>query len=215
MGIKLIHSTPYYPQSNGQAEASNKVIKGILEKMIEEKPREWHDLLPEALWAYRISKRSATGTSPYALTYGHDAIVPMELRVRSLRVTEQLGQEGKDYTQAMVQELEDLEQSRLDAYNLMQAQKQIAARAYNKKVKQKTFAEGDLVWRAVLPIGTKDPRFGKFSPNWEGPFIIERILGRGAFQLKDRDGEWHNLPINGQYLKRYIPSLWEMAVKKL
>ncbi|BFG30910.1 hypothetical protein CerSpe_171840 [Prunus speciosa] len=139
----------------------------------------------------------------------------MELRVRSLRVTEQLRQEGKDYTQAMVQELEDLEQSRLDAYNLMQAQKQIAARAYNKKVKQKTFAEGDLIWRAVLPIGTKDPRFGKFSPNWEGPFIIERILGRGAFQLKDRDGEWHNLPINGQYLKRYIPSLWETAAKKL
>ncbi|CAL9026185.1 unnamed protein product [Prunus brigantina] len=108
--------------SNGQAEASNKVIKGILEKMIEEKPRAWHDLLPEALWAYRVSKRSATGTSPYALTYGHDAIVPIELK----------------------------------------AQKMIAARAYNRKVKQKTFTEGDLVWRAVLPIGTKNPRFGKF-----------------------------------------------------
>ncbi|XP_021824643.1 uncharacterized protein LOC110765743 [Prunus avium] len=102
-----------------------------------------------------------------------------------------------------------------EANEMAQAQKQIAARVYNKRVKQKAFAEGDLVWRAVLPIGTKDPRFGKFSPNWEGPFIIERILGRGAFQLKDRDGEWHNLPINGQYLKRYTPSLWETAVKKL
>ncbi|XP_021822576.1 uncharacterized protein K02A2.6-like [Prunus avium] len=211
MGIKLVHSTPYYPKSNGQAEVSNKVIKGILEKMIEEKPRAWHDLLPEALWAYRVSKRSATGTSPYALTYGHDAIVPMELKVRSLRVNEQPGEERNDYAQAMAQESEDLEQSRLDAYNLMQAQKQIAARACNRKVKQKTFAKGDLVWRAVLPIGTKDPRFGKFSPNWEGPFIIERILGRGAFQLRDRDGEWHNLPINGQYLKKYNPSLWETA----
>ncbi|CAL2247491.1 unnamed protein product [Prunus armeniaca] len=145
--------------------------------MIEEKPRAWHDLLPEALWAYRVSKRSATGTSPYDLTYGHDAIVPMELKVRSLRVTERPGQEEKDYAQAMAQESEDLEQSILDAYNLMQAQKQIAARFYNRKVKQKTFAEGDLVWRAMLPIGTKDPPFGKFSPNWEGPFIIERILG--------------------------------------
>ena len=135
----------------------------------------------------------------------------MELKVRSLRVTEQPGQEEKEYAQAMAQELEDLEQSRLDAYNLMQAQKQIAAKAYNRKVKQKTFAEGDLVWRAVLPIGTKDPRFGNFSPNWEGPFIIERILGRGAFQLRDRDGELHNLPINGQYLKKYTPSLWETA----
>ncbi|CAL8990492.1 unnamed protein product, partial [Prunus brigantina] len=173
MGIKLIHSTPYYPQSNGQAVASNKVIKGILEKMIEERPRAWHDLLPEALWAYRTSKRSATGTSPYALTYGHDAIVPIELKVRSLRVTKRPRQDEENYATAMTQELEDLEQSRVDAYNLMQAQKQIAARAYNRKVRQKTFAEGDLVWRAVLPIVTKDPRFGKFSPNWEGPFVIE------------------------------------------
>ncbi|CAL8135840.1 unnamed protein product [Prunus armeniaca] len=177
MGIKLVHSTPYYPQANGQAEASNKVIKGILEKMIEEKPKACHDLLPEALWAYRVSKRSATGTSPYALTYGHDAIVPMELKVRYLHVTERPGQEEKDYAQAMTQELEDLEQSRLDAYNLMQTQKQVAARSYNKKVKQRSLAEGNLVWRAVLPIRTKDPRFGKFSPNWEGPFIIDRILG--------------------------------------
>ncbi|CAL8095930.1 unnamed protein product [Prunus armeniaca] len=71
----------------------------------------------------------------------------------------------------------------------MQAQKQIAARSYNRRVRQKAFTEGDLVWRAVLPIGTKDPRFKKFSPNWEGLFIVERILGRGAFQLRDRDGE--------------------------
>ncbi|CAL2265449.1 unnamed protein product [Prunus armeniaca] len=97
----------------------------------------------------------------------------MELKVRSLRVTERPGQEEKDYVQAMAQESEDLEQSRLDAYNLIHAQKQVAARSYNKKVKQRTFAEGDLVWRAILPIGTKDPRFGKFSPNWEGPFIID------------------------------------------
>lgn len=54
------------------------------------------------------------------------------------------------------------------------------ARAFNKHVKQKTFAEGDLVWLAVLPIGTKDPRFSKFSPTWEGPFVIDKILGIGA-----------------------------------
>ncbi|CAL9020642.1 unnamed protein product, partial [Prunus brigantina] len=102
-----------------------------------EKPRAWNDLLPEALWAYRVSKRSATGVSPYALTYGHDAIVPIELKVRSLRVTERPRQEEKDYTQAMAHELEDLEQTRIDACNLMQAQKQIAARAYNRKVRHK------------------------------------------------------------------------------
>ncbi|CAL9018813.1 unnamed protein product, partial [Prunus brigantina] len=59
---------------------------------------------------------------------------------------------------SVAQELGNLEQSRLDAYNSMQAQEQMAPWAYDKKVKQKTFAEGGLVRHTVLPIGTKNPR---------------------------------------------------------
>ena len=39
-GIQLIISTPFYAQANGQVEASNKVLIGILEKMLEENPRD-------------------------------------------------------------------------------------------------------------------------------------------------------------------------------
>ncbi|XP_073289309.1 uncharacterized protein [Primulina huaijiensis] len=67
-GIKLINSSSHYPQSNGQAEASNKVLIKILQKMMEENPRDWPRLLSETLWAYRTSKRAATGVSPFALT---------------------------------------------------------------------------------------------------------------------------------------------------
>ncbi|XP_070668995.1 uncharacterized protein [Malus domestica] len=76
---------------------------------------------------------------------------------------------------SMRQELEDLEEARLDAYNLLVAQKQLAERAYNQKVRQKTFGEGELVWQTVLPVGLKDPRFGKWLPNWEGPFIVHKV----------------------------------------
>ncbi|KAM1125125.1 hypothetical protein ACFX2B_039958 [Malus domestica] len=165
--IRLKQSTPYYPQANGQAEASNKVLIGILKKMIKERPGMWHLKLNEALWAYRTSPRSATGTTPYTLTYGHDAVLPVELSVNSLRVIEQSSLSNAEYNQAMLQELEDLEADRLDAYNLLVAQKKITERAYNQRVKQKTFGEGKLVWQTVLPVGIKDPRFGKWSPNWE------------------------------------------------
>ncbi|XP_050238260.1 uncharacterized protein LOC126687746 [Mercurialis annua] len=53
MGFKLIHSTPYYAQANGQAEATNKAIKGIIQKMIEDNLKQWHQLLTEAVWANR------------------------------------------------------------------------------------------------------------------------------------------------------------------
>jgi hypothetical protein len=45
---------------------------------------------------------------------------------------------------------------------------------YNKKVKVKQFAERDLVWKALLPIGTEYSTFDKWSPNWEGPFRVVR-----------------------------------------
>ncbi|KAI5338500.1 hypothetical protein L3X38_017771 [Prunus dulcis] len=56
-------------------------IINIIRKMPEENPRQWHEKLPETLWAYRTSKREATGMTPYALTYGHDPILPMEIIV--------------------------------------------------------------------------------------------------------------------------------------
>ena len=61
--IRLEQSTPYYPHANGQAKASNKVLIGILEKMVKEKPDMWHLKLNEALWAYRTSPRSNNAVS--------------------------------------------------------------------------------------------------------------------------------------------------------
>ncbi|XP_024172319.1 uncharacterized protein LOC112178398 [Rosa chinensis] len=75
LGIQFIHSTPYYSQSNGQAEANNKIIITLLKKMLVE-PRQWHDTLYETLWAYRTSKKNPTATTPYALMFGHDAVLP-------------------------------------------------------------------------------------------------------------------------------------------
>ncbi|GKV01834.1 hypothetical protein SLEP1_g14352 [Rubroshorea leprosula] len=109
----------------------------------------------------------------------------------------------------MIMELEDLEEARLTALDVMKAQKLKVARAYNKRVKQKNLAEGSLVWKAVLPLGKKDPRYGKWSPNWEGPFQIHKVLKGGAYWLKSLNGELHPRKINGIYLKPYYPTVWE------
>ena len=76
MGIKLLNSSPYYAQANGQAEASNKEIIKLIKRKIEEQPKKWHTTLNEALWAYRMSCHGATKVSPYQLVYGHEAVLP-------------------------------------------------------------------------------------------------------------------------------------------
>ncbi|KAM1375977.1 hypothetical protein ACFX2F_037765 [Malus domestica] len=57
------------------------------------------------------------------MTYGHDVMLPVELSINSLRVIEQSSLISAKYNQAMRQELEDLEEARLDAYNLLVALK--------------------------------------------------------------------------------------------
>jgi transposase InsO family protein len=59
MKIKLLNSSPYYAQANGQAEASNMVLIKIIMKRIKDNLRRWHEKLSEALWAHRTSRHKA------------------------------------------------------------------------------------------------------------------------------------------------------------
>jgi hypothetical protein len=86
MGIKLIRSSPYYAQANGQAEASNQSLIKLIKRKIDEYPRRWHEVLSEVLWAYHISCHGATKTSPYHLVYGQEAVLPWEITAGSRRV---------------------------------------------------------------------------------------------------------------------------------
>jgi transposase InsO family protein len=72
--IKLLRSSPYYAQANGQAESSNKALIKLIKKKIEENPRTWHEVLSEALWAHCISRHGATKVTPFELVYGHEAV---------------------------------------------------------------------------------------------------------------------------------------------
>ena len=70
----------------------------------------------------------------------------------------------------MCLELESIDEARILALNSILFQKKKATKNYNKKVKHIGFDEGDLVWKTILPIGIKSHKFGKWSPNWEGPY---------------------------------------------
>jgi len=58
--IKILNSSPYYAQANGQAESNNKILIKLIKKKIVENPRRWHEVLSETLWAHRISRHGAT-----------------------------------------------------------------------------------------------------------------------------------------------------------
>ena len=103
---------------------------------------------------------------------------------------------------------EDLARHRLEALINFEANKARIGRWYNKKVKVKSFDQGELVWKLILPIGTKISKFGKWSPTWEGPFRINRCVSGNAYILETLVGEEFSRALNGIYLKKYYPSVW-------
>ncbi|XP_043710359.1 uncharacterized protein LOC122659294 [Telopea speciosissima] len=211
LGITFTHSTLYYAQGNGQAEASNKILKGCLVKVVDDNPRRWADMLSEVLWAFRTSQRTSMATTPFALTYRHDAVLLVEISVKSAKVAFQQGLTPMAYNEAMMAELNDLEEECLAALDRMRVQKKKVTVIYNMKISSKHFQEGDIVLKAVLPIGTKDPRLGKWSLTWEGPYMVCQTLCGRVYRLCDLEGCIHVRPINGKFLKAFHPTIWDLG----
>jgi len=112
-----------------------------------------------------------------------------------------------DYATSMKDELDDLVEHRLRALISIEENKKRVAKWYDKKVKANEFADGDLVWKLILPIGTKSSKVEKWSPNWEGPYRINWSAPGNAYILETLEGVEFPRALNGKYLKKYYPSI--------
>ena len=122
-GVKILNSTLCYAQANGQAESTNKIIKANLRKVVNSNPSNLDELLSEVLWAYRTSKWLSINTTHFSLVYGHDAVLPVEVTVQSLRVAKQNELSHIDYKNVMMAEMDDLDEAQVDALNSIILQK--------------------------------------------------------------------------------------------
>ena len=86
LGIKNYYSSPAHPQSNGQAEVTIRTLKAALKTKLEDLKGKWVEFLPEVLWAYRTTRKSATQETPFALAFGTEAVAPVEVGLKSPRI---------------------------------------------------------------------------------------------------------------------------------
>ncbi|XP_057452239.1 uncharacterized protein LOC130744063 [Lotus japonicus] len=209
----MLTLTPYYAQANGQVEAANKVLIGLIKRHIGRKPKSWHETLDQILWAYRNSPKEAIGTTPFKLTYGHEAVLPTEIYLQSCRVQRQMEIPSKDYWSMMLDEMVDLDEERLLALDMLIRQKERIVRAYSKKVKSRSFIRGDYVWKVILPMDKRNRNYGKWAPNWEGPFTVKKVFSNNAYSIKEIGCQGRRVTVNGKCLKPYKPMLHEIEIK--
>jgi hypothetical protein len=210
-GIKLPNSSPYYAQANGQAESSNKTLVKLIKKKIEDNPKKWHEVLSEALWAHRISRHGATKVTPFELVYGQEVVLPVEVNLGAYRIAKQNDLSVDTYHALMMDNIDEVTDKRLKALEAIEKDKRRVARSYNKRVKAKSFQVGDLVWKTILPIGSKSNKFGKWSPSWEGPYKVVRVCSENSYMVESLQGQQLPRALNGRYLKKFYPSVWQDA----
>ena len=110
------------------------------------------------------------------------------------------------YKDLAIDDLEDLSCLRLRALENSEANKLRVAKYYNKRVKNKQFSEGDLVWKVKLLIRSKDSKFGKWSPNWEGPYRIKRCAPGNTYILETlKEEEEFGIAIKWGIFKGILP----------
>ncbi|RDX74646.1 Pol polyprotein, partial [Mucuna pruriens] len=166
--IKHHHSMPYRPKMNGAIVEANKNIKKIVQKMVVTY-KDWHDMLPYALHGYRTPIRTSIGATPCSLVYGTEAVLPIEVKIPSLRVI---------------------------------VETEIKS-TFDKKVRPRSFKEGDLVLRKILH-NAKDSR-RKWTPNYEGPYVVKCAFSRGALIIVDPKGHELIHPVNVNMVKLFYP----------
>ena len=116
-----------------------------------------------------------------------------------------------DYYDLMMDNIDEVSDKRMQALQEIEKDKLRVARVYNKKVRAKSFQVGELVWKTILPLGTKSNKFGKWSPSWEGPYKIVKVIFVNSYMVEMMQGERLPRALNGRYLKKYYPSVWQDA----
>ena len=119
-----------------------------------------------------------------------------------------------DYHDLMMDNIDGSTDKQLEALKEIEKDKLRMARPYNKMVKDKSFQVGELVWKIIVPLGTKSNKFGKWSPSWEGPYKIVKVVFRNSCMMHTLQGERLPKAINGRYLKKYYPNIWQDACRR-
>ena len=154
--------------------------------------------LPGVLWAYRMTARRPTNISPFALTYGMEAIVPIEIGMPTLRIDIP----KQSNVETVIKDLDMANKPREATAVRIASYHSRLENLYNRRVKPRIFQPGDLVLRKVFE-NTSNPLAGKFPQNWKGPYIVTRADEFKLYALNKLDGTPIPKMWNVMHLKRY------------
>ena len=198
-GIIHVMGLSYHPQSNGQAEISNREIKKILEKTVDTRRKDWSVKLDDALWASRTTYKTPIRMSPYKIVFGKPCHLPLELEYKAMWAIKKLNYDFQATKEEILLQMNELEELRNEAYDNARIYKNKTKKWHDQKILRKEFKVGE----QVILYNSKLKLFpGKLKLRWRGPYTIVASTPFGAMTLKTDYGS--EFKVNGQILKHYL-----------
>nr|GEY50406.1 reverse transcriptase domain-containing protein [Tanacetum cinerariifolium] len=175
-GVTHHLSTAYHPQASDQVEVTNRGLKRILERTVEENRALWTDKLDDALWAFRTAFK--TPIAYWALKHAN-----FDLKTTG------------DHRKLQLNELHELQDQ---AYENSLIYKERTNKLHDSKIKNRIFNVGDqvLLFNSHLKIFSR-----KLKTRWSGPFTITEVYPYGTAKLSHADGL--NFKVDYHRLKHY------------
>nr|XP_004244910.1 uncharacterized protein LOC101246454 [Solanum lycopersicum] len=115
-----------------------------------------------------------------------EAVIPAEVEIPSLRIIQEVELSNSEWVSKRIDQLTLIDEKRMVVICHGQLYRQRMIRAFHKRVKARIFEVGQLVLKRIFPH--QDEYKGKFASIWQGPYMVRKVLSRGALVLSEMDG---------------------------
>jgi hypothetical protein len=170
---KLLFSTAYHPQTDGQTERVNQILEDMLRMHVMNQPRKWEDYLPLVEFAYNNDYQASLKMSPFEVLYGRSCNTPVSWSNPINEISF-----GPDMLKEMEQQVTQIKQ------NLKVAQNRQKSYVDQKRTPRE-FKMGDHVYLIIKPrrSSLKMGSCAKLAPRYCGPFEVLDRVGPLAYRL--------------------------------
>src|SRR2546429_389579 len=197
--IKHKLSAPYHPQTNRLVERFNHILCESLAK-VSEKENQWDEHIEQVLFAYWTTKHVTTKRTPFFMTYGREATLP----INEIEIQENIFEKESilKRTYDIINLTEEREEARSNVRKSQEKQKE----RYDKRIGEETILKiGDKV---LLKDAAKEKQWsGKLAPKWKGPYYIHKEIGKGAYKLRTLDKKVLKTSHNVKHIKKYCDTI--------
>lgn len=175
LGTKLLFSTSYHPQTDGQTEVVNRTLGTLLRSLIQKNLKNWEECIPFIEFAYNRAVHSTTKKTPFEIVYGFNPRTPLDLS--PLPTGQFLEKEGVTKAE-FVKKLHEKVRVAIEEKN------KALERILNKNKRPKQFQPGDLVWIYLSKGRFPHKRKSKLMPRADGPFKVLEKVNDNAYKLE-------------------------------